>query len=504
MPSLTYGEPVFSQSGELIPAFLDGTAMYSRYNPQREVRLFAEQDGVKRAGCVLIFGLGNGSHIAAIVRKNPFARIIVVEYSLENIAFLQTRFDLSGVTQNRAITICTADELSAVIPQVYLPALHGDFIALFQSAWKRFHALYCRDAQEAVAEALEIVKNDYAVQTRFGKLWNRNILENLKTASLPPDNERSVPVMVLLSQKQKTYIIAAGPSLDKAIPDLKAHEDSLIIAADTAYPALLRQGIVPDIVCSIDGQIFSARHFMLPWHRKTVLAADICCNPVIPRLFAQQGGVTLFTGNKHPLYRLFAHYQARCCPEVPLFPEISSGAGTVTVYCLDFARKAGFQNIEVLGADFAYIGGKPYCSGTYFEDQFHAASGDLKSAESEYATLMYRGKTEKTGDIGIDRGITTPLLRSYRESFQSLWIQQNIQSKLSFPSHIPRILTDNFFSWYAQKLQENLQKTLEEESDAGIIASCLPLAAWYRQKKKQKSDICTLLKLAYNLVKRYT
>ncbi|MFA6900812.1 MAG: 6-hydroxymethylpterin diphosphokinase MptE-like protein [Desulfurivibrionaceae bacterium] len=49
-------------------------------------------------------------------------------------------------------------------------------------------------------------------------------------------------------------LVAAGPSLDKNIEQLKAVQDkALILAVDTALPALLSHGIIPHFVAAIDG-----------------------------------------------------------------------------------------------------------------------------------------------------------------------------------------------------------------------------------------------------------
>jgi hypothetical protein len=495
---LSYGEPMLSRSGLAVPVFRDGRAMYSLYDPRRDAEIFASQAELNEPGCALVVGIGDGSHIAALHRRYPKTRLIAAEYSRADIDFLYSHFDLSELAKNPAVVLCTINDLLQAIPDSFIPVLHGSFLVLYQRAWRNFHAQDCEKIEEAIFFALEKVKNDYAAQGMFGKIWHRNILQNLQTAlTLPPCREP-----VFLPVEGETCIAAAGPSLDRATGML-AGERCRVIAADTAYPALLRRGVAPLVAYTIDGQIHSVRHFMRSIDPRTVLAADLCCNPVIPRLFAAKGNRVIFTGNRHPLCRLFARYLQRSGAPDSLLPEIDAGSGAVAIAAYDFARKAGCRPVAVFGADFAYINGKPYASGTYFEEMFHGASTRIDTAETRYTALMYRGKTRTEKREGR-RIITTPLLDSYRESFQELQ-KKVFAGQNPFHSGVLAPYSEGFFDWYLKALKENLERAKEGKApDAEILASCLPLGAWKAGKNPAKPNVFSILKLAYNLTERYT
>ena len=55
------------------------------------------------------------------------------------------------------------------------------------------------------------------------------------------------------NEEYPAFIVSAGPSLDKNIDELKNIKGrGVIMAVDTAIKPLLKKGIVPDIVASVD------------------------------------------------------------------------------------------------------------------------------------------------------------------------------------------------------------------------------------------------------------
>ena len=103
-------------------------------------------------------------------------------------------------------------------------------------------------------DELKAISRDYSVQAHFGKIWMRNILLNLSSFSANPE--------IHCDTHRTAAVIAAGPSLDQTAGMLAAKRDSYyIISTDTAYGSLLRRGLTPDAVVSVDGQHISTTHF---------------------------------------------------------------------------------------------------------------------------------------------------------------------------------------------------------------------------------------------------
>jgi hypothetical protein len=527
--ALTYGEIKISKTGVPVPVFIDGTAMYSLYNPARDAEAFAggfaAEDTALRStttGFVIVFGLGNGTHIESLAKKYSGVKILVVEHSAENIEFLRAN---TRLTLPSSAVVCSIAELPHTFIASYIPALHGSVRILYQQAWKNMHEEDCAKGAAVITRAVDAAKSDYATQAHFGKIWHRNILLNIagmNRASTCPAPLDCIPLVlgelsnralanapVTLPIEKEACVIAAGPSLDKSYRELeKKREDKFIIATDTAYTALLRRNITPDAVVTIDGQAISSRHFLQLHPRGgTMLFADLCCNPHIPRLFYASGGKVIFTRNGHPLAELAASYAAQNGAPQSFLPFVSSGAGTVTVTAAGIAFKSGFSRVRFFGADFSYPGNKPYAKGTYLEDTFFSAACRTNTPETQYTSLMFRGATCTLPSDNTT--LTTPLLLAYKQSLDELCEVPPKNTTYLFSS---KGLT-GFSDWYKAALARNLalnDRTASEEkivSDGENITpelySCLPLYAFLQIKTGQKVHFFTAVKLAYTTLERY-
>ena len=67
-----------------------------------------------------------------------------------------------------------------------------------------------------VEKAIKTVKADFAVQSHFGKIWNKNIFENLKIASEQKNTSQTIENLKK-NNKKTAAIIAAGPTLDTTV-----------------------------------------------------------------------------------------------------------------------------------------------------------------------------------------------------------------------------------------------------------------------------------------------
>jgi hypothetical protein len=150
---------------------------------------------------------------------------------------------------------------------------------------------------------------------------------------------------------QEVYVIATGPSLEQHFATLRAIRDKperpLFICVDTAYRPLLKHGIRPDIVVSIDQRI-SQRH--LPSED----TADITL-VYMPMLDPEV--LEAWQGPRYAGYSASPIYQ-------PLRQQLPRGelyvGGSVIHPAVDLATKMGAAQITLFGADFAFPGDKTH------------------------------------------------------------------------------------------------------------------------------------------------
>ena len=501
-----------ARDGTRVPLFSDGKTMFSRYAPLKEVENFGSHIQIEGefGGFFVVAGLGNGIHIQALRKRFPKSRILIVEKSLHEIQWLKDNFDLSHLLSLDTIWLTTVAQAAQTFIQMYNPLLHGNFFFLPVRSWYDQIPEEGATLKASLEQAVASIAADYSTQAHFGKIWFRNFFLNLKSLADTP------PQLQLEIKKDTAFVAAAGPSLDTFISDLQnpnIREKIYLIATDTALPPLLRQGITPEMTVTIDGQGASTRHFLQNIPNSMVLAADISSSPDVVVRCKNNGCPILFFRNKNPLPLLFANYLKEQHVNSYSLPEIDTGSGTVTSAAVDIAYKLGFSHIQVGGADFAYIQGKPYCRGTYFEDQFCNSSHRTETTEQKYVALQYRSKIIKQGEK-----ISTHVLDEYRKSFfeyiqqhgkvsiitdnKTITLPKNDTNKTSNSSismiKIPSLSRKNyndFVAWY---------KNLLEKQDDSVISSILPLFSWYLKKNNDKCDIFHIMKLAYSLTVRYT
>ncbi len=497
-----YGQSIYAKNGELIPAFADGKAMYSLYNPQRECENFfptCQPDEIMRF--VTVLGLGNGKAIELELQKKQ-SRILAIENNAASIKQLFSDFDFTNLLKNENFCLCTQQNLCERLCSFYLPQLHGNFLQLQNRVWVQHNQAITEKINEKIKTALKKISADFSVQAHFGKIWQRNIFENLELLS-----QTKNCATFNFSGKKYASIIAAGPSLDKSIKNLYSNRsENFIIATDTASLILLRHKIVPDVVLTIDGQNISYRHFFEKCPADaTIFINDLCALPAVAKKSIQNKDKVIFTQNSHPFLQIINEYFEQ--KNLPYLNFVQTNSGTVTNAAVDFALQCGFEKIILYGADFAYSLGKPYARASYLDDTFYNNSTRITNGETAFTALMFRTElTEKSKNV-----FTSDVLQSYEDSLTNYLenlknpvtvykakeekievvfdnsdrIRQNgrqIKCKKKFENVQMAFDFADFKVWFSTRL-----KNADIFNDAALQRALLPFAAWCQHKKLYKS-----------------
>lgn len=393
MANPIYKEAIFSRCGLPVPVFADGHPAHSKYDPCKEAARLVQE--VSPAGFFIVAGIGGGYFIDALQHRFPSSPIVAVEGTKEDIAYLASHFPIVRAAMNKKKAQCISpystpafvslSDMAAAVASLYIPALHGTLGIIEWESWAHSNASLLPLFREEVRHSQSIIAADASTQARFGKIWQRNILLNAPNACLqftaknPPLS--LCEIVPATARRRSALIAAAGPSLDVALERIKRERGRLfIIATDTAYPALTGYGIASDVVVSIDGQQVSHAHFMTPMLGSPLFVMDICADNAAVSAVRKAGGKVFFVRTGHPL-STYLNINV---------PFLDAGGGTVTIAACDFARQAGFSNIIVCGADFAYIGGRPYARGTYLDTLYAINATRLSTAETAFSNLLMR------------------------------------------------------------------------------------------------------------------
>ena len=511
-----YSSLFTAKNGSVIPVFSSNRTMESRYNPQNEAERLIEV--TPPSSFYIVLGIGGGVLIEKLLLKYPASFFLCIEKDDDALTFLKQLPLISELENNSHVKFTTIQNLSSDFEASYIPSLYGGLFVVEQKGWiQEIEYLYPL-IQRIIKTSLNNRSADFSVQTHFGKIWQKNILSNLKTSAF-----NLLEKKLKNSKQKKAAIIAAGPSLDKTVSILSnARDEYVIISTDTAYTSLLRQNLIPDFVVSIDGQNVSHTHFFKnnPDMSSTLFIFDLCANHSAVNHIANFTDNIIFSSSGHPFSELISSYTPQS------FIHLYSGSGTVTISALDFAVKCGFSSIEVFGADFSYRNTRTYTKGTYLDDLFSVNSSSLNTFEYNFLKLLYRTELI-TNDA--DKIASTTVLDSYRQSFEQYlqnnnysftrtndryFITVNNYSSIFSQASDFSPLTKSDFTEIIQKLQNQL-KTNENELQSSsetqkntifelnnLDISLLPLISSLRFYDNNNSSFQSYLKKAYQLLSR--
>lgn len=466
MNNSIYFEIKEAKNAELIPCFQDGKSIDSVYNPDREATTIVSQIK-EHYDYFIVTGLGSGKVINELLKTNKNCRIFVIENSEEDYFFL-SKIPLNNILlKNTRIKFSTIKNLIKDLQNDYIPAFYGNYKLIERPNW--ISKINLHELNKNISIALDKIESDYATQQFFGKKWQSNIIKNLKLLSIS-NNKLTNSI-----NKKKAIIVAAGPSLDSKIDYIKEKKDEyLIIATDTAFSILSKYKIICDFAFSIDGQNFSFNHFFESANNftNTTFLFDFSANSQTIKKISKITNRIGFFKNNHPFFSIFPNS----------FPKIDSVSGTVTMAALDFTIKMGFEEIQILGADFGYINGKTYAKGSYFDSIYNINTSKTCTNETVFNKLLFR-----TNLIQEKMKKTTILLKSYERSLEYYLTEKHLSFKYENFAYIinnnlqKTITLESFFSDFKYEILKNKIMQSKKEDLAIIL---LPYIAYLRKKRK--------------------
>ena len=461
-------------------------AANSTYDPMREAAQIINE--LKSDSFVFFAGIGGGFHIREFLKNKQNSRCAITESNLKSFRSLIGLIDLSDIFLDSRVSIfpdCTSITIETELPLAYFPAMYGDFTLYSLRTWEDRNKRELSIFEAHIKSALSIISSDYSVQTHFGKIWFRNALINLGIAAetgcfIPREDTDKIAI-----------VAAAGPSLEVALPDLKAHRSKYtIFSTDTAFGTLSSSGISPDYFISIDAQSVSVSHAMKGFTHDMNVIVDICGNPDIALQARKCDSNLIFVAGGHPFAGL-------ACAAGHI-PRIDTSSGTVTVSALDAAHALGYSNVILAGADFAYTDGKPYARGTYLEDIYGRKMDRYAPMEHLYTALMFRTPVDmhkQSSRITYSNTILNGYSRACR-AYKSINRWETGAIAL-FP----------FATFFGQYLAELKKAAGNINSNTEILNTLLPFFAWYRGMVSRRGiqwDMSSAFQLAFDIIARYT
>ena len=177
-----YGSIEQTKSNSFVPLLKNGRSLESKYNPEREAQSMLLQIE-KPYSFFVVIGVGSGIFINELNNKFPQAIILGVENSSEDLLFLEQIETFKRLKNNKNILLTCVSELNSVLLNNYIPSLHGDIKIVFQKNWTTELPESFENVKEIIQKTIKEISQDYSVQAHFGRIWQKNILSNLKILS---------------------------------------------------------------------------------------------------------------------------------------------------------------------------------------------------------------------------------------------------------------------------------------------------------------------------------
>jgi len=337
----------------------DGEAkshMYSRYNPGLEAARWAESvaDDVADADHVLLFGFGFGYHAQALMDAYPEKKLYIYEPEKDILLAAVEYADLRPVLQNRQVAIFAVGAESAVQRQLLvqiLKSIKGKMAFVAMPAYRKKYGTLISEFAETMQKTAVGYQVDINTITYFRKQWAQNVIRNmernLKSKSFQQlkDSCAGIPAV----------IVGSGPSLGLEIEKLRIMKDrAVIITAGSSIQALLRHGLEPHLIVSMDAGWANRNVFVnidvsqIPFlyipmiHHMAIKSED---SPYLMHAFFDIDHLT--------------HYLMKLTETDPIF----ASSATVTGTAIQAAVHLGCKEIIFIGQDFSYPNNQYYTEG---------------------------------------------------------------------------------------------------------------------------------------------
>lgn len=325
-----------------------GIACYARDDPVGSAVRRARAVALEPRTLVYVPSVGLGHGLAELLERLPDGCAVLCVETDQRVMALAAERGLPVDPRLRVVR--TADELGVVACLRELGP--GRFRRVREAAlsggWRADPERY-RALRGALERELRTWWRNRMTLVMLGDRLVRNLLDNLPLiadAGDAADLATDLPVVV----------VGAGPSLDRALPVLRALRGRYaLVAADTALPSLAGAGLAPDLVVCLEAQWANLRDFLPARPPGTRLAFELAAHPDAARLFPDR--IALFSSCFAPLGIVDRLQDAGLAPlRIPAL-------GSVGVAAAWMALRLTGSPVVLAGLDFAYPGGATHARG---------------------------------------------------------------------------------------------------------------------------------------------
>ncbi|EHO9375929.1 motility associated factor glycosyltransferase family protein [Campylobacter upsaliensis] len=293
------------------------------------------------------YGISNAFMIENLLQNPYHCHLVIYERDLALLYVVLSNIDLStALAQKRLLIFNEVSQMEYIFEtQPFLAYSRTYFLELMSD-------FYAREEREVLALnsfLMEGFKKSILKQGNDPK----DALQGIKQYVYNLASMIKNPSLKELLEKRKAkfkscVIVSTGPSLTKQLPLLKEVQDRVVIfAADSAYPILMQNDIVPDYVCMVERPEITAEFFKHDFGNKDDKTTFLLASLVHPNAieYLEKRGRNYILIPKHLNFAQYVDLKA--------FSLLSS-AVSVAHMAFAIALELEFKELVFIGQDLAY------------------------------------------------------------------------------------------------------------------------------------------------------
>lgn len=357
------------------------TLKYVYENPVKDVKEALEniEKEYKRYPIMYFYGLGNGIFYKALLKNETHQKIVVVEPEVEIIYAVLNLVDLSQELLSERLIIFFSE--FTTYSQFYYIVSKPEFTPYAKTYNLHVHTRFYDDFNDDI---IKINKN-FAKAVSQTVIVHGNSIDDMLIGI--KHHIEHIPEMVsnycytkLIKKRHKlidtAIVVSTGPSLDKQLDTLKKFAPYVtVISLDASYPILLKHGIKPDYVTSIERVEATASFFK---HKNKKFDENIYF--IVASL---THGQTVKNILPRRLVLTMRPHQGEMAFNMPKYGYLGAGHSTAN-QAYQLAYVLGHKNIVLIGQDLAFAP----------DGKSHATGHAFAQADEYLYTVAYGGEGE--------------------------------------------------------------------------------------------------------------
>ncbi|EFB0373821.1 motility associated factor glycosyltransferase family protein [Campylobacter upsaliensis] len=293
------------------------------------------------------YGISNAFMIENLLQNPYHCHLLVYERNLALLYTLLSSIDLSvALAQKRLLIFNEVSQMEYIFEtQPFLAYSRTYFLELMSD-------FYAREQKEILALnsfLMEGFKKSILKQGNDPKDALQGIRQYVYNLDSMIKNPSLKELLAKRGAKFKScMIVSTGPSLSKQLPLLKEVQERVVIfAADSAYPILMQNDIVPDYVCMVERPEITAEFFKHDFGNKDDKTTFLLASLVHPNAieYLEKRGRNYILIPKHLNFAQYVDLKA-----FGLLPS----AVSVAHMAFTIALELEFKELVFIGQDLAY------------------------------------------------------------------------------------------------------------------------------------------------------